>query len=314
MAPRRAEDRTRYAVVGAQSPSGGRLRAALAELGVPGERVALYGIASEEAVVSEYDGEARLVQAVDADLVGAADVVLHCLPDPIPSLTGLPRIRARLVDLEGVVPGGSLACDSLLPVPSEGPWRIPHGISVALAGLVAPLAALGAERAFATVLRPAADFGEAGLEELREQTVRLLRFEGPPTEIFGRQLAFNAIAQPFLPEGKGFDRRVAGEASRLTGARVSVAHVAIPVFHGHVVVLHAAGVRGGPEAAREALQALDAPKDGPVTPFDLSEEPAVRVARVEGEDDEVRILALVAEAGASAARAALRLASVVAGS
>ena len=132
MAPRRADDRATYAVVGAQSPSGGRLRAALAERGVPGERVALYGIESEEAVLSEYDGEARLVQAVDADLVGAADVVFHCLPDPIPSLTDLPRIRARLVDLDGAVPDAALACDSLLPVPPEGPWRVPHGISVAL--------------------------------------------------------------------------------------------------------------------------------------------------------------------------------------
>ena len=52
----------RVAILGAASPAGSGIKAALAERGVPGERVALFGPSSDVAVLSEYDGEARLVQ------------------------------------------------------------------------------------------------------------------------------------------------------------------------------------------------------------------------------------------------------------
>ena len=55
----------RIGVLGAASPAGAHLKAALADRGVPGVRVTLYGHQREVAVLSEYDGEARLVQPGD---------------------------------------------------------------------------------------------------------------------------------------------------------------------------------------------------------------------------------------------------------
>ena len=65
----------RIAVVGAESTSGTLLRAALAESHVPGSRVNLYGLADGEAVISEYDGEARLIQDPNLREIVAHEVI-----------------------------------------------------------------------------------------------------------------------------------------------------------------------------------------------------------------------------------------------
>ena len=50
------------ALVGAETPEGARIRQALADRGIPGERVNLFGRTEGEAVLSEYAGEARMIQ------------------------------------------------------------------------------------------------------------------------------------------------------------------------------------------------------------------------------------------------------------
>ena len=69
---------TRVAVVGAETPPGGRIREALAGRKFPGERVDLYGARSAEPVLSEYDGEARLIQEPDPSEVGGHDLIVVC--------------------------------------------------------------------------------------------------------------------------------------------------------------------------------------------------------------------------------------------
>ena len=58
----------RAAVLGSTTSCGTRLRQMLAEFGVPGSRVDLYAaVDSAEPILSEYKGEARLVQKPDLD-------------------------------------------------------------------------------------------------------------------------------------------------------------------------------------------------------------------------------------------------------
>ena len=64
----------------------------------------------------------------------------------------------------------------------DGRLAVPHPVAILLADLLAPLEReLGLRDAVAVVLRPAADFGQDGIEELREQTVRLLNFSEIPS-------------------------------------------------------------------------------------------------------------------------------------
>jgi len=287
----------RVAIVGAASPAGARLRSALADRGVEGERVALYGVASEIAVLSEYDGEARLVQPVGELDAEACAVVFVCEPghDPAP-LSRAAASGTVVVDLSGGIAGAT---------------EVAHPIAYALAAILAPLsAATGLSRVSAVVLRPASDFGEAGMEELREQTVHLLRFEKTPTEVFGRQLAFNIIPDPLLPaEESGSAGRIVADTRRLLGASdlpFAVTTALVPIFLGHAVCLHVDLERGSAAAAAEALAAapgltLAGREDAGCT-MDVVEDEGIVVTAPEAVGGStVRIWAVVADAGRAAA-------------
>ncbi len=238
----------RVAVVGAATAAGALVRDALAAYGVPGARVDLFGTAAGEAVLSEYAGEARLIQPADRDEVGRHRIVFLCeVSKPaaaIAALAGPGRLVLDMTGAYGGPDGGPLVGSSAGPdrEGDGGLLQVAHPLSIVLADLLGPVdRAFGLCGATAVVLRPAADFGEAGIEELREQTLRLLRFERTPRDVFGGQLAFNAIPQARLPgDEPGLERRIAVEVASLLGwpeERLALRCVAIPVFHGHAISL-----------------------------------------------------------------------------
>jgi len=249
MAPRSDEPRpaARVALVGATSPAAAGLRKLLENRRVPGSRVDLYGTAQGEAAISGYAGEARLVQEPDIDEIVRHEVVFLCEtgdvgrriaaalePGPIviDLVDGLPdRDRAALVhlDLKDAKRGER-----------GGLFVVPHPVALLLAELLHPIEReFGIVEAVAIVLRPAADFGEPAVEELREQVVRLLNFAEVPVETFGRQLAFNVIRQSGLAlDEPGREPRIAQQVSRLLGwsdGALALRMIATPVFHGHAL-------------------------------------------------------------------------------
>jgi aspartate-semialdehyde dehydrogenase len=181
----------RVAVLGAASPAGAHLKAALAERGIPGARVSLFGLHREIAVLSEYDGEARLVQTANELDAAGYDVVFVCeVGYDAAGLREAASSGTLVVDMTGTAPGAVLT-GSPAASPEARVVAVPHPLTTLLVSLLAPIQkAIGLVRVSAHVLRPSSDFGEPGLEELREQTVHLLRFEPTPTSVFGRQLAF----------------------------------------------------------------------------------------------------------------------------
>ena len=148
----------------------------------------------------------------------------------------------------------------------------PHALSYAVSRLLAPIErAAGVAHAEAVLLRPAADFGEAGLEELHKQTVSLLNFGEVPKETYGRQIAFNVVPQSAFDESAGggepgLEERVDSELRRILSwpaGRVSVRVAIAPVFHGHAGLLHVTPSRK--IALREVTDLLKAEKGIAVT-------------------------------------------------
>src|SRR5262245_48868982 len=320
----------RVAVVGSGSVEGTLLRAALAERGVAGTQVDLYGVTHGEAVLSEYDGEARLIQDPEASEVGGHEVVFLCEPgkasSSLLSLAGPGSVVLDLVACASVpVPVVHAGLKPPSPGQRTGPLRVPHSLSVVLGELLGPRdAGYGLESGSAVVLRPAADFGEAGIEELRDQTVRLLRFEKPPASIFGRQLAFNVIPQHLLPGGADgvLERRVEDETAELLGwpeRRLAVQLATVPVFHGHAMAVR---LRLRARASLADLAASLAPrasapravgKPAPGTPMEAAAGSGAAVSHVSEDGASGFWLWIVAgEAGAASARAAVDLAVSVA--
>jgi aspartate-semialdehyde dehydrogenase len=277
-------------------------------------------------VISEYDGEARLVQEPEPSEVLAHDVIFLCESGGISGkLTGDGSPKPLVIDLVGGAPEKDpqpLIHMDFNPDAArdhDGRLSVPHPISILLAELLGPLdRELGVTEAVSVILRPAADFGEAGVEELREQTVRLLNFIEIPVATFGRQLAFNVIPQAELDcDSHELEQRISQDVARLLGwerRRLTLRLLAAPVFFGHCLQLRLR-FREGASASRietilkDRTISLPSASRGGSTPMDVSDQK--RTSLYEIADDGLGgfwLMAVAGEAGGKGAEQAVRLA------
>lgn len=285
-------DSPRIAVLGAPSPEGILVRKALEQRRVPGERVTLYGRSTGEVVLSEYAGEARMIQDPDPDLVATHALIFNCEAGGLAEELVAAAADAVIIDLEDSLPeDAEPVCVHLDLQPdrvrSGRRFSVPHPITIALAELLHPLErAFGVEEVTAMVMRPAADFGRAGVEELRMQTVQLLNFTPVEVKTFGRQLAFNILPAVEPDSSAGEERRIVREVTNLVGwpeARLAVRTSTAPIFHGHAIQLR---FRTSGQVATDEVAALLTEAgllDGTsmaVTPLDVTGESTLRYSNL----------------------------------
>jgi aspartate-semialdehyde dehydrogenase len=127
----------------------------------------------------------------------------------------------------------------------ETPAVVPaHPVAVTLALLLGRAAAANALRgASATVLEPASEYGRPALDELHQQTIKLLSFQELPKQIYDMQVAFNTT--PAFGESSKInlaesEARIRRHFALLAGTRlpeIGVQLVHAPVFHGYGISL-----------------------------------------------------------------------------
>lgn len=129
----------------------------------------------------------------------------------------------------------------------------PHPGAILLAHLLHPLRGFGLEQAVATLVQPASMFDTAGLDELFDQTRRIVAItEKQPPTVFPRQLAFN------LFRGAEPADHLAGLVRAVLGAELPVA---VQVLQGSVFHCFSASLfvrfaeDPGEPAVRDALAA-----------------------------------------------------------
>lgn len=130
------------------------------------------------------------------------------------------------------------------PQLQPGPVVVAHPAATALA-----LLALRAQkftkvgRLIATVLEPASQYGQPGMDELHEQTVNLLSFQDLPKKVFDVQVAFNLVSR----FGRGSEYSLDEVSARIRrhykqvapdAVEPSLVAVQAPVFHGHVLSVY----------------------------------------------------------------------------
>ncbi len=150
----------------------------------------------------------------------------------------------------------------------------PHPGVIALAHLLRPLAGLGLEEAVAWLVEPASSVGQAGVDELLDQTRKVLAFDTAVAGgVFGRRLAHN-----LYPSGAA--AALADSAGRVLGGelRLSVELLRAGVFHSLAASVHA---RCAPETTFE--QVRDALAAHPHLRLDESPEPPGPVEAAGGE-------------------------------
>ena len=126
-----------------------------------------------------------------------------------------------------------------------GPCVVAHPAAVGLALLVLRAAKVGKiHRVACTVLQPASEHGQKGMDELHEQTVNLLSFQELPKTVFDTQVAFN-LSETYGPNAsptlQSTRQRILKHYQRIAGAdalQPSVQLIQAPIFHGHAFSIY----------------------------------------------------------------------------
>jgi aspartate-semialdehyde dehydrogenase len=132
----------------------------------------------------------------------------------------------------------------------------PHPIAIPIALILHQIEGLSpVELCSATVVQPASEFDQAGVEELAKQTISVLNVSSVPQEIFDRQLAFN-----LYPATEHNEELIVAQVKALTNRRTELALLVTQgtVFHSHTFSLF---VKTRKELTREAV--LDALRSSP---------------------------------------------------
>jgi aspartate-semialdehyde dehydrogenase len=134
---------------------------------------------------------------------------------------------------------------ALTPELQPAPSVVAHPAAVVLATLLLRVQKAGAvKQVVATVLEPASEHGQKGMDELHEQTVNLLSFQQLPKSVFDTQVAFNLLSrygEQSVPALAAVERRVMKHYRLIAGKEAPVPSLLLvqaPVFHGYTFAVH----------------------------------------------------------------------------
>lgn len=233
----------RVGIVGPRSPFGQRVRTLLAEGHLPVIELKLFDSSVEAtATLSQFGDEVVVTQPLDPDLFPHLDVLFVGGGDSdLLNRTSRQAAETGVLTLvEGAIGLGApvVTAERLeeLRAAAVRLGTVPRVASHLVGRTLATVAESSTiERAAAAILIPAQVLGDAGAEELYQQTVSILNFKDPPTDVFREQMVFNVKPAGSTPEAALLlADSVAWEASRLAGLEgvLAVSLIQVPVFHG----------------------------------------------------------------------------------
>ncbi|HXE74649.1 MAG TPA: Asd/ArgC dimerization domain-containing protein [Candidatus Xenobia bacterium] len=252
MTPAAPETGLRVALIGATSLKGKEVKQVLEERLFPLRKLALLDDPEALGQLTDFEGEPALVEAIDADTFTENDLVFFASTADRFTRQNWPQAAAgsaAVIDLSHAlldVPEARVRVPFLedcLPPTDDSPRRwytVPHAAAIALLAMLGRLnAKLSVRRAVANVFEPVSERGAAGLDELQEQTVRLLSFQSFPRTVFDAQVAFNLLARYGAESASHLEqiddlvyRQIERRAPKLA-ERVALRVLQAPVFHAH---------------------------------------------------------------------------------
>jgi aspartate-semialdehyde dehydrogenase len=240
----------KIAIAGASTLLGRELKEALSESPLA---VASFVLLDEEEAQGQLDqvgDEVTFVQAIEADAFDRVDFTFFAGTEDLTRKHWRDALRSgsTVLDLSG-------ALDQETGVLVRAPWLgseavtpdlftpavVPaHPAALALALVLERLQQAAPVRlAAATVLQPASEFGRAAMDELHQQTVNLLSFQGLPRAIYDAQAAYNllgGLGESATASLSAAEARIRRHYNALGGGRwpaLALQVIHAPVFHGH---------------------------------------------------------------------------------
>ncbi|HEX7808087.1 MAG TPA: Asd/ArgC dimerization domain-containing protein, partial [Thermoanaerobaculia bacterium] len=111
----------------------------------------------------------------------------------------------------------------------------PHPVAIPIALILKQIATLSrVEACTATVVQPASEFEQEGVEELANQTISVLSVQAVKHNVFDRQLAFN-----LFPASEHNEEFIVSQIKGITDARTQIAMLITQgtIFHSHTFSL-----------------------------------------------------------------------------
>jgi len=132
----------------------------------------------------------------------------------------------------------------IAPQLQPGPVVVAHPAAVVLALLASRVQKVTKlSHIITTILGPASEYGQKGMDELHQQTVNLLSFQELPKNVFDVQVAFNMVGRYGSRSQHSLDaleQRVLKHYRKLLPGAIEPAlrMVQAPVFHGHAFSIY----------------------------------------------------------------------------
>jgi aspartate-semialdehyde dehydrogenase len=229
------------AIVGSSSPVGKELRDLIQESGLPAGNVKLIDTEEYAGLLQEFAGQIQITQVISPSAFENIDIAFFtCSPEIMRAFAAsgaaIPEVSIDLTQTgrEGTLFLNGLTSLSLIsPIRESAYFVSPHPSVIVLARILS-----GLQRRFAvesvsvTILEPASERGAAGIDELQEQTVRLLNFQPAGSKLFKGQIAFNIL--PETEAANGTENLIRSQLAALLGNSVpspSLMMHQAPVFH-----------------------------------------------------------------------------------
>lgn len=245
----------KIAIAGATTLVGRELKEALSESALEASSFVLLDDEEAQGQLDQVGDEVTIIQSITPDAFERVDFTFFC---DTPALTRKHwhealRAGSTVLDLTGALDqetgvvvrapmmGAGLPGAEAAAVDLCTPAVVPaHPAALALALIMERLQESAVLRAvFATVLLPASEFGRAALDELHQQTVNLLSFQGIPRELYDTQAAYNLLgglgeaAKVSLGAVEARVRRHLAALSQGRWPALGLQVVHAPAFHGH---------------------------------------------------------------------------------
>ena len=248
-------------IAGAASLRGKDLKQYAQESGFPAGEIRLIDEELAVGTLTDVGGEPAVIQRVDessfeqmrfvffagspqfSEKHGAAAMSTKATVIDLSSgLSGVPGARPWIPRLDGMLP---------TPAPSEedespaGLYLAPSTPAIVAIGLSAAFSELSLKCLAVAFFVPVSERGQAGVDELENQTTKLLSFQPIPQKVFDTQVAFNMVDRWGPESGERLpDRRSALESevhAYLAGRAFMPAMTLIqaPVFYGNAFSVYA---------------------------------------------------------------------------
>ena len=247
----------RIAIVGAASLLGKEVAEILRDRNFPAVDIRLLDDEESLGKLEAVGDEVNFIQSLRAEQFERVDFSFFA-GDPQSTRSSWQKARdlgSTIVDLSGALedePAAALrspwiereAGQPFTPQLQPAPAVVAHPAATVLA-----LLALRAQRAakvvrmVVTVLVPASEYGQKGMDELHEQTVNLLSFQELPKNVFDVQVAFSLVARYGSRSTQSLDalnRKISKHYHRMVPGAVQLALLPVqaPVFHGHAFSIY----------------------------------------------------------------------------